>query len=71
MIQRDIDRIIISHYIHSMAFIRRKAVKKYVYHQLVENYRDGKKVKQRVLKHIGNKRPSDAELQRLIEEVRK
>ncbi len=61
----------ISHYIQSMAFIRKKVVKEYVYHQLVENYRDGKKVRQRVLKHIGSKRPSDAELQKLIEEVRK
>ena len=54
-----------------MAFIRTKKIKGKRYAYIVENKWKKKKVKQRVLKHIGNKRPSDAELQRLIEEVRK
>jgi hypothetical protein len=36
-----------------MAFIRRKKVKGKVYLQLVENYREGGKVRQRVIQHLG------------------
>lgn len=34
-------------------YVREKRVGKYVYHQLVETYRDSGKVRQRVLAHLG------------------
>lgn len=37
-----------------MAFVRRKRVKGRVYFQLVENIRENGKMKQRVIKHLGN-----------------
>lgn len=36
-----------------MAFIRAKKKGKKVYYYLVENYREGNKVKQKVLKYLG------------------
>ncbi len=36
-----------------MAYVRRKQVKGRTYYQVVETYRDGDKVRQRVLVHIG------------------
>ena len=39
-----------------MAFVRTKIIKGHAYEYLVETYRDGAKVKQRVIKYIGRKK---------------
>jgi hypothetical protein len=43
-----------------MAFIRKKKVAGKEYAQVVENYREGGKVKQRVLLHLGEYTPAQA-----------
>jgi len=41
-----------------MAFIRHKVIKGHTYYYLVESYREGEKVKQRVLQYLGNSIPA-------------
>lgn len=40
-------------------FIRSKTVKGKTYYYLVENYRDGKKHRQRVVRYLGRRRPAE------------
>lgn len=40
-----------------MAFIRAKVSRGKTYYYLVENHREGKKVRQKVLKYLGTKPP--------------
>jgi len=52
-----------------MTFIRTKKVKGHTYYYLVESYREGGKVKQRVIRYLGKNKPTPEALQRIISEV--
>ena len=41
-----------------MAFVRTKRKGNRIYYYLVENQREGKKVRQKVIKHLGTKPPT-------------
>jgi len=41
----------------TMAFIRSKNIRGHTYYYLVETHREGKKVRQKVLKYLGTKPP--------------
>ena len=58
------------HYNHGM-FVRKKIIYGKTYYYLVENYREGNKVKQRVLKYIGDRKPTPDELEKMIKGVKK
>lgn len=42
-----------------MAYVRRATVKGHTYYYLVESYREGKKVRQRILEYYGKNPPPD------------
>jgi hypothetical protein len=51
-------------------FVRTKKIGNKEYYYLVESYREGKQVKQRVLRYLGKDKPSPEALRRIISEVR-
>ena len=69
---KHIDILLYGHYNIVMPFIRAKKNKNgRTYYYLVENHREGKKVRQKVLKYLGTTKPSDQEIARLIVEIKK
>ena len=52
-----------------MAFIRSKRRGNKDYYYLVENSRNGKKVKQTCLLYLGTRKPSLSELDRILKEI--
>jgi len=46
-------------------FIRKKTIKGKDYYYLVESYREDRKVKQRVVKYLGAKKPSPEEVEKI------
>ncbi len=55
---------------YSMAFLRTKKFGGRVYFYLVEDHREDKRVKQKVLKYLGTEKPSAEALERLIREIK-
>lgn len=53
-----------------MAYLRAKKFNGRTYYYLVEGHREGKKVKQKVLKYLGTEKPSPEELQRIIAKIK-
>jgi hypothetical protein len=51
-------------------FIRAKKFGNREYYYLVEGYREGSKVKQRVIKYLGKTKPSPEEVKRIIVEIK-
>lgn len=52
-------------------FVRSKKQGSREYYYLVENHREGKKVRQKVIRYLGKSKPSPEALQRIISEVEK
>ena len=52
-----------------MPFVRTKHRGQKSYYYLVENKRDGDKVRQRVIRYLGTKPPSEEELKNILKEV--
>lgn len=50
-----------------MAFIRTKNIKGNEYYYLVESYRKNGRMHQRTIKYLGKKKPTEKEIQRIIE----
>lgn len=53
-----------------MAFIRKKKFGNREYYYLVEAKREGKKVRQKVLRYLGAEKPSPDEVDRIIKEIK-
>lgn len=53
-----------------MSFVRAKKFNGRTYFYLVKNYREGKKVRQKVLRYLGTERPSPEALKRILEEIK-
>jgi len=51
-----------------MAFVRTKRIGNKDYYYLVENYREGKKVKQRVIRYLGINPPTKEQLEAMRRE---
>lgn len=51
-------------------FIRVKKFDKREYYYLVEGYREGGKVKQRVIKYLGKEKPTPGELEEIIKGIK-
>ena len=54
-----------------MPFVRTKKIYGQTYYYLVQNVREGSKVRQKVLKYLGKDKPSSEELERIISQIRK
>ena len=52
-----------------MAYVRAKPRGQRVYYYLVESKRDGKKVRQRIIRYLGTKPPQGEELQNILKEI--
>jgi hypothetical protein len=52
-----------------MAYVRAKPRGQRVYYYLVESKREGKKVRQRIIRYLGTKPPMGEELQDILKEV--
>ena len=52
-----------------MPFVRAKHRGQKVYYYLVESKREGKKVRQRIMRYIGTKPPTEEELENMLKEV--
>jgi hypothetical protein len=52
-----------------MAYVRAKHRGQRVYYYLVESKREGNKVKQRVIRYLGTKPPTEEELENILKEV--
>ena len=53
-----------------MAYVRVKKRNKKEYYYLVESLRTGKKVKQNFLRYLGTERPSQQEIERIIDDIK-
>jgi hypothetical protein len=53
-----------------MSYVRKKKVKRYEYHQLVENHRVDGKPRQRVIMHLGKEPTVDAALEMWPKEIK-
>ena len=51
-----------------MAFVRAKRQGNRTYYYLVENHRDGKKVRQKVIKYLGTEMPSREQIENVRRE---
>ena len=52
-----------------MVFVRGKRQGNRTYYYLVENHRDGKKVRQKVIKYLGTERPTKEQVEKIRREV--
>jgi len=52
-----------------MPYVRAKHRGQKVYYYLVESKREGKKVRQRIIRYIGTKPPTEEELENMLKEV--
>ena len=52
-----------------MPYVRAKYRGQKVYYYLVESKREGKKVRQRIIRYIGTKPPTEEELENMLKEV--
>ena len=51
-------------------FVRKKKFGNRTYYYLVESFREGKKVKQRVMKYLGKEKPSKKEIEKIVKSVK-
>ena len=52
-----------------MAYVRTKRRGRKLYYYLVESKREGDKVRQRVIRYLGTKPPTEEELKNILKEV--
>ena len=52
-----------------MPYVRAKHRGQKVYYYLVESKREGKKVRQRIIRYIGTKPPTEEEVENMLKEV--
>ncbi len=52
-------------------FVREKRQGKQVYYYLIKSYREGGKVKKKVVKYLGKEKPSPEELEWIISEIKR
>ena len=52
-----------------MVFVRGKRQGNRTYYYLVENHRDGKKVRQKVIKYLGTERPTKEQIENVRRKV--
>ena len=50
-----------------MAFVRTKRQGSRIYYYLVENKREGKKVRQKVIKYLGTEAPTKERIENIVE----
>jgi outer membrane protein assembly factor BamE (lipoprotein component of BamABCDE complex) len=53
-----------------MPFVRVKKFDGRTYYYLVENYREGNRVRQKVLRYLGTEKPSEEELKLILDEIK-
>jgi len=53
-----------------MAFVRAKKFNGRTYYYLVENRREGKRVRQKVLQYLGSEKPSPQAIDRMLKETK-
>lgn len=52
-----------------MAYVRTKRRGRKLYYYLVESKREGDKVRQRIIRYLGTKPPTEEELKNILKEV--
>jgi len=58
----------VRHYNRGVAFIRTKRIKNRTYYYLVESRREGKRVRQKVIKYLGTEMPAKEEIEAMRRE---
>jgi outer membrane protein assembly factor BamE (lipoprotein component of BamABCDE complex) len=53
-----------------MPFVRVKKFDGRTYYYLVENYREGNRVRQKVLRYLGTEKPSEEELKLILDKIK-
>ncbi len=53
-----------------MAFVRTKRQGNRIYYYLVESKREGKKVRQKVIKYLGTERPTKEQIETMIRRIK-
>jgi len=63
-----LDIAVVRHYNKGMAFVRTKRIKNRTYYYLVESRREGKRVRQKVIKYLGTEAPTKEEIEAMRRE---